>query len=163
MWKNAFSLFILCLCSCQYQFGSSNHLKGNFFVDAIENNTTYRLADTTLRTAMINSIKREKGAHLSTKSNADLQFKITITNITRVDKEIDPLTGAINESQFFVTIHFQTISSQETKAYILKNTDYKNSSGIYRTDGSSNAANDALKQSLTDVAEAVLNKISGSW
>jgi hypothetical protein len=168
MLKNTFNIiFLLCLCSCQYQFGSSTQvLSGIYHVDKIKNNTSYRLVDSQLRTELVKIIQRNKESKIGTVQNADTTINAVIRNIKKIDKEIDPSTGYVTEAQFVIEAEFLVKGKSNNKKYNILNINHKNSSGIYRPTPNANDAakeQDAVNDAIEDLAEALFTSLSGMW
>ncbi len=165
---NAFkAIFLLCLCSCQYQFGSTTQsLNGLYFVNKVENTTNYRLVDSQLRSALIRVIQRNKGSKIGSENNNDYTINIKINKISKIDKEVDPSTGYVSEAQFIIEADFTISGENLQEKHRVFNTNHKNSSGIYRPpvdSGDSTEEQKALDNALIDLSEAMITSLSGMW
>jgi outer membrane lipopolysaccharide assembly protein LptE/RlpB len=168
MLKNIINiLFLLSLSACQYQFGNSSQvLSGLYRINKVTNETSYRLVDNQLRTSLIKIIQRNKETKIGSEEMADNVISVIIKNISKVDKEVDPVTGYVTEAQFIITAEFTLKNKNVEKSYKVLNTNHKNSSGIYRppiNSGDSSKEQQNLNEALTDLAEAIFTSMSGKW
>lgn len=172
MLRNAYKFFVLLgvmfFTSCQYQFGQGKALvEGLYFIDKFENNSEYRLLGSDFQSKIVDALRRQKGARLSDKKDATHFISGTILSVTKQDKEKDQETGRVIESQFEIKVELILKTLEEEKKFYVSNTTFKNSSGTFRIPDEASSQtleeDEAIQESLIDLADAVFSTVSGSW